>query len=161
MILRVLTGIVLVAMLDSCACRAQPGPEWERKMSKDLAGLSRLINLPQTPEEVWWETVTLGGTESNDWVLVAVLRFRPGILDTITKGGTSPESETGPTLLKSMTFDWYPRELRAMLVPENGETYRVQGKVLTAEAFARSPLLNGYAVKIGGTEQLFLYLYTT
>lgn len=161
MILRILTGIVLVAMLDGCAWRAQPGPERERKMSKDLAGLSRLINLPETPEDVWWETATVGGAGSNDWVLVAVLRFRPGIVDTITKGSTSPGSDASPTLSKSMTFDWYPPELRAMLVTEDGETYRVQGKALSPDAFARSPLLNGYAMKIGGTEQLFLYLYTT
>ena len=73
-------GIVLMTALGECGHRESGR---ELKVSKDAASLAKLINLPHQPKEVSWETVNLGGPDSNDWVLIAVITFEGGVVDEI------------------------------------------------------------------------------
>lgn len=160
MIIKALIGLAFLTLFSECDHR---GAEERKEMSTDVAKLSRFINLPKQPEEVRWETVergASGGMGSNDWVLIAVMRFSQKDIDGIISELSGSESEAA-TLDKSMVFDWYPPELREILTAEAGGGRRIKGKVYDPAPFAKSPLMNGYAVRIGTTNQLFLYLYTT
>lgn len=128
MIFRVWT--LITALVSFSACGHAQSPEG-LKMSRDLNQLSKMINLQHRPDEVWWQTVELnnsGSGEQNDWGLVAVLRFDPKVFSQVTQALRISESETTATLPQSMLFDWYPSELRKMLISEDGRTYKVEGK---------------------------------
>lgn len=140
------TFLFCAAFFLFLACTA-PAPSAPKPPSTDLATLEKLIPLPKGVKNVLWKSKTLSepGLGPTDWTLDALIDFESGALAKIlpaipTLGGASD--------LTTFTFpDWVPR---------------TSDKVLFRDAalFIRSPLLQGFAVRIGEGDRLFIHLYT-
>ena len=132
-------------------------------MQQDLAVLSRFIRLPQGVEDAKWETITLGeagGIGPNDWVLVAVLRFKPEALQAVLSASSPKRKGETPSLDQSLLFDWYPNTVRSELTAIDGKSFRFEKTSYQPDQFAQSPLLNGYFVPVS-KEEIFLFLQTS
>ena len=127
----------------------------ENPPNREIDQLAKLINLPQRPQQVLWQSVEQG----DDWTLIAVLRFSSPEVQALLSGEPKFEGEM-PLISKSQVFDWFPSGLRSMLVPADVNTYEVKGNLHTPERFFRSPLVHGYMMRIQSTDDIFLYLCT-
>jgi hypothetical protein len=149
-------------ILSSVGCGLGP-PKPGVKMSKDIDALSKIINLPDPPEEVWWEQKSMGaggGFGPTDWQLVAVLRYRPEVLDAIIADAPVSGENPTPTFTRDLIPDGSPPEFRASLHPDGRDAFHLDSEAHEPGSFARSPLLNGYFIRAGTTDFLFLHLYT-
>jgi len=134
------------------------------EVSTDVEALSRLITLPAPPVSAVWRRQVRGTPNSRvpgptDWYLEALLTFDQDDAEKIAKEAKKLEKLRDIDSIEGV--DWLPAETRQNLeaVP-NTPKYKVKGEAYPADAFAKTPLLNGYLVRLGESPQFFLKLYT-
>jgi hypothetical protein len=135
---------------------SQPEP-----LSRDSEALSRVIELPVIPIEVWWRggsMATPGGVGPTDELLLAVLRLEASELRALVGSG-GQQSIAEPLRIPKGMLGGLPLEVVSRLVLEDDEQYRIDGSVFDPAPFARSPFSDGYWAPLSSTFAL-VYLYT-
>jgi AcrR family transcriptional regulator len=125
--------------------------------------LRELIALPAPPVEVWFEQVPRGapgGLGPTDYLLVAVMRFRPDDLARLTAAAPRRPGSP-PRVLAAAQRPWLPEPVKAAIRPHDERSVTVRGEKFDAAAFAKSPFLSGSFVAVEGGEYVLLVLQTT
>jgi hypothetical protein len=135
------------------------------EVSTDVEALSKIITLPARPVSVIWRRQIRGSASDSglpgptDWYLEALLTFEPEDADHLTKEAKKSEKVRDIDSVEGV--DWLPVEARQNFEPgPNRSKYKVKGDAYPAGAFAKTPLLNGYFIRLGESPQFFLKLYT-
>ena len=134
------------------------------EVSTDVEALSKLINLPVRPVSAVWRRQVRGTANSRvpgptDWYLEALLTFDQDDAEKLAQ--EAKKSEKLRDIGSIDDLDWLPSEARQNFEAEpNSSKYRVKGEAYPADAFAKTPLLNGYLIRLGESPQFFLNLYT-
>jgi hypothetical protein len=124
--------------------------------------LGKLITLPATPLEVWFEEVprgTPGGIGPTDFTLIAVLRFPREDIERISRAA-KPRPDSPPRLLNVVQRPWLPDPVRSAIQPFDERSVTIRGQKFDATPFAKSPLLSGAFVAVEGGEYALLVLGT-
>lgn len=124
--------------------------------------LGKLITLPATPLEVWFEEVPRGvpgGMGPTDFTLVAVLRFPREDVTRIIRAAR-PRPDSPPRLLNVVQRPWLPDAVRASIQPFDERSVTIRGEKFDAAPFAKSPFLSGAFVAVEGGEYVLLVLGT-
>ena len=128
----------------------------------DLVALARMINLPFQPDSVKWQTASLVTNKSQsfgpeDWGIVVLMKISDKDFKSFMEGAQDTKSASLPA---AFALPW----LSSMITSEfrldtSGSYYEFTRSAVSAEAFYRSPLLNGAIFPVSSTE-LLLYLHT-
>jgi hypothetical protein len=134
------------------------------EVSTDVDALSKIITLPVRPVSAVWRRQIRGTADSRvpgptDWYLEALLTFEPDDAESLAEEAKKSEKLRDIDSIEGI--DWLPEEARQNFeaVP-NTPKYKVKGEAYPADAFAKTPLLSGYFVRLGDSPQFFLKLYT-
>jgi hypothetical protein len=131
-------------------------------VDQHIEKLRELITLPVIPAEVWFEQVprgTTGGLGPNDYLLIAVMRFKPIELARITQHGQRRPGSP-PRITSSANRPWFPEPVKAALRPYDDHSVSVRGEKFDAAPFAKSPFLSGTFSAIDGGEYVILVMET-
>ena len=135
----------------------------ESGVSADLNALSRLISLQDNQVlAARWETFNIGGGGGlgpGDWGVRAVLTLEPSSLERLL----AQAAPASPQFLNlgSDAPPWLIEELDGHLESDAGSGLVVKTAPLDPEPFVRAPLLNGVMGRLGDSNRLFLYLFTS
>ncbi|MEI2688711.1 MAG: hypothetical protein V9H69_02975 [Anaerolineae bacterium] len=131
----------------------------------DVAGLSKIIALPEQPEQVWWQFAPIGSggrlaVGPTDYELVAVLQYD---LDALQALQDRLEPQTSPAELfvaPDFVRDWFPDPLREAFVadPAFPDTPRLTATRYQPDLFVKGGLLHGFVVVVD--DYVLVYLYT-
>lgn len=144
---------LLLVVLWGCPAEergsSSPGTA-EPVVHRDLEGLRRLVEMPVTPQLVWWTYQArgrAGGIGPTDYLLIALLEFNEGDLDALQSRVPQEAGHSGfPTT----------GELAGLPAWVSGAAH---GDGRSAEPFAKSPLLHGSMWVVDG-KAVLLSLYT-
>lgn len=155
--------VILILQTSLNACDAVKSTEG-KKMSKDLAILSKIISIPVPPEEAWWQEVEMGSPGRleigpKDRAFVAVLKLKKNDMESIIKRSNIASDDT-VRLDKSMVFSWYPDELKKLMKPLPDGSSCIKGAIFEPTLFiTNSSYTRGYMLKIS-EDKIFLSLGT-
>ena len=133
-------------------------------MSTSVEELGKLVNLTEHPSSVVWRKRTLGAANSSvpgptDWQLEAVLTFDQAHAQQLIEQAKKSESPRDIGSLE--TVDWLPTETQQYFHQDVGSSkYKPAGEIYSASPFVKSPLTQGYLVRLGDTPNFFLVLRT-
>jgi hypothetical protein len=154
---------LLVASASGCKTRTGvPAPaEPAVSVSHDARVVGRLLSLPAAPVEVAFEETPRGIPSRlgpTDYLLVAVLRFEPGV---VSGFATQAAAETStPGLVSVPNRAWLPPALKAKFVRVEGDTAVVHGHELAAESWLRPGYMGG-AIAVDGTDYVVVCASTS
>ena len=124
--------------------------------------LGKLITLPATPVEVWFEQVprgTPGGIGPTDFTLIVVLRFPRDDVARITRAA-QPRPGSPAWLLNVVQRSWLPEPVKLAIQPYDERSVTIRGEKFDAAPFVKSPYLSGAFVVVEGGEFVLLTLGT-
>lgn len=130
----------------------------------DIDRLGRRVNLPVRPEAVVWQERRLGTNSRpevpgpTDYALTAVLLYSPADAESIA---ASAGKLAAPSASPVTFQDWYPAALKVLAKPGPEGRATLNGQRYHADAFFRSPLINGSLTRIADTNYFVLRLFTT
>jgi hypothetical protein len=122
--------------------------------------LGELITFPAIPTEVCFEQVPRGVPGElgpNDYLLIAVMRFRPIELSRIKEHA---QRRPGSRITSSANRAWLPAPVKAAIRPFDDHSVSVQGEKFDADPFAKSPFLSGSFLAVEGGEYVILVMET-
>jgi hypothetical protein len=156
---------VWLAMAPACHKGISAMKEKKQAVVVDqrIEKLAELITLPTTPIEVWFEQVprgTTGGLGPNDYLLIAVMRFKPIELARITERGQRRPGSP-PRITSSANRPWLPEPVKAAIRPHDDHSVSVRGEKFDGAPFAKSPYLSGTFSAVEGGEYVILVMETT
>ena len=126
-------------------------------LSTDLVALKRLIKLPAGVASAEWQTGKLA-PHGGDWWLAAVLDVPADQMSSFLTGQAGQDVfETPPGMQFSASFAALKSLPGAQSSPPSG--FRLIADIHSIEAYASSPLLNGKAMRLSGT-QVLVVLWT-
>lgn len=148
--------------LTACALNPNPTPSTTATPEKtvvktDLTELRKYITVPGAPNAVKWQITRLGPQNNDSGVpgpstyqLIAILSYANTEIESLKtkltpKGG---DIVLGPDAL----HDWFPASVQAAFIKQSDGNHKLNGQHISAEAFYRSPYLQGNAVLIGPGE---------
>lgn len=118
--------------------------------SRDKSKLAKLLNLDPMPESVIWSVSEYPG--GNDWGLFAVLSYNPELAVKLQDALPVQQGE-----FEIEIQSWVPEHLLANIVRNEGKAKF--DKTQSIGLYAKSPLLNGFAVSVTDTD-VFVQMYT-
>jgi hypothetical protein len=124
--------------------------------------LGQLVTLPMPPAEVWFEQVargTQGGLGPSDYLLIAVMRFRPNEIEHLKKNAQRRPGDP-PRITSAANRPWFPEPVKAAIHPFDDHSVSVRGEKFDAATFAKSPFLSGTFSIIEGGEYVVLVMET-
>jgi hypothetical protein len=156
-----------IDLAGGAACKKGPSTmnakNQEVAVNRALPELAKVVTLPATPTEVWFEQVARGRPGElgpTDYLLVAVLRFQPAdlarIAATAHRGFGSP-----PRISATANRPWFPAPVRAAIRPYDDRSATVAGTGFDAASFASSSFPRGQFIALEGGEYIILVLETT
>lgn len=125
--------------------------------------LREVVTLPTPPVEVWFEQVprgTPGGLGPSDYLLIAVMRFKPTELARITERAQRRPG-TPPRVTSSAKRPWLPEPVKAAIRDYDDHSVSVRGEKFDAASFAKSPFLSGTFSVVEGGEYVILVMETS
>jgi hypothetical protein len=132
-------------------------------VSQDVDALTRLLNLPSKPSQVWWQETPVGasgGLGPTDHDLHAVLRFDKGVGDGL--GLAAPSLPSDPARLSlAADLPWLPPPVRAAISRFDDHSIAVRGRKFDAAPLLKPPFGTGAFIVIDGGEYVFLSARTS
>lgn len=151
--LRSLVVALLLTGATVAGCTKGQSTQRITTMKTDVDELSRFIAFPFPPKAAWWRTADRGDSGAlgpSDWELMAVLQFAPEDIESIIGKSGLQKSDPPEKIIASSPG-------MSELLKNHGP---LEDRLYGAELFARSPLIDGFVVRIKGTDKLFIYLAT-
>ena len=131
-------------------------------VKKSVDQLKKLISLPSSPSEVWFEELPLGkpgGLGPTDYLLVAVLRMDPAATAELMKISSS---RPGNRISSTANRPWLPPPVRAAIQPFDDHSVTVRGQKFDAAPFLKASSFSmGYFVVVEGGEYVIVGLQTS
>lgn len=155
---------LLLVLLNGCQL-LEPTSEPERPVSTDIQKLAKLINLPNKPVKVMWQTKQIGmpsmAPGPDDYALVAVITFEKQTVENLIKKTPNNQKINEVKIRKKFVSNWFPQALKDSLKPSDTADYvEINQTAYEAHAFSKSSFSDGYFFRIGKTSDVFLYLQT-
>lgn len=156
--------VVAAIALSGIACQQEKAPA-PTIMHTDIQELSKFIQLPAAPLSAKWirsSPQVRGPIGPNDFVIVALLEFKPeDIAQIAAKSDAPPDSEPMALRDSELTLFFSARESANWERPSKGFTV-TPGKVFGPAVFAKAPYLQGkIAILEGRPNQVLVTLYTS
>jgi len=157
-----LAALFLLLILTACTTNSGPTPSATAAPEKtavktDLIELRKYITVPGTPNAVKWQIARLGPQNNDSGVpgpstyqLTAILSYSNTEIESLKPTLTPKGGDVllGPTALQ----EWFPASVQSTFIKQSDGNYKLTGQHISAEAFYRSPYLQGDAVLIAPGE---------
>lgn len=163
--------IILLPLFSLLACQGKMSDSsfftQEDTMSNytDIAELTKYVQLPAPPQNVYWQTYQKSTGDSDlgptDWELIAVLVYDTTVLQQLEGQMTEQTHPTELFVSPAFLRDWFPESVKSRFVQDGAypEYLKLDGMRYEPVLFAQAPLTNGYVFIADNL--LFLFLYTS
>lgn len=155
-------AVIFLSLLIFGCAEKEHGEQMKTEPKTDIVALSRFIQLPIQPVSVLWQTADITNNTNSpgpkDWALLALVEFKQ---DELVALHNKVGQHKGPVQIPTSQFHgWLPDDIKDKFsMDENNLFYSTSMEAKEAEAFALSPLLNGFYVQVN-ENRILLYLYT-
>ena len=145
---------------------ASPTMSNSTEVKTDLIELQTYVAVQSAPSSVQWQIIKIGPQDSDTrsvpgpgtYQLTAILSYAPDDLTNLKAQSPASNSGTDVVVAEDFFLSWFPASAKAAFAKQTDGSYKLKGDRYSAQAFYKSPYLQGSLLFISPTEVLIVLI---